>query len=397
MIKSASLLLSVLCLAAFDLNAQGIPPRQEDHIFTLEVGNLVFQVDSTHGAKVSSLTIDGSEFLVTSDMVTSDFLWGATLWPSPQGEWRWDNPDKLVWDHEEYTASIDGDTLRFNGKEVSVDNGDSFYFIKNFWTSAADTTISLHYSMVNTTGKTIKKGLWELTRVPVGGLTFWPTGPGGTWGELAPATEEIDGHTWYYRESEDGTNLKFFADGKDGWLAHVDDNYRLYIKTFEDVDPSDFAKGEGEIELWVADEYIELENQGVCVNIPDQGTLEYEVRWYLRQLPENIDATVGNQELVDYVNWVISEKTDPPVSIEQDKAGLALRCYPNPANATLHIDLEGRGSDAFRYTLLNVRGQLVQQGALNTETIDISALPTGVYYLQLRSKTEVLNSKLVIE
>ena len=235
--------------------------------------------------RLSSLTLDGTEFMVTSDMVSTDYLWGATLWPSPQSEWGWNNPNKLVWDHEEYTSSIDGDTMTFTGKDVSVDNGDSFYFIKKFWANSEDTTISLKYSMVNITGKTIKKALWELTRVPVGGLTFWPTGPGGTWGDLAPACEELNDHTWYNRESKDGTNLKFFADGRDGWYAHVDDFGSLYIKTFEDVDRSEFANKEGEIELWVADEYIELENQSACRNIAPNEHLDYKVKWYLRQLP----------------------------------------------------------------------------------------------------------------
>jgi len=395
--KIVSLLLCLYCVTTIELPAQRVPPQQEGNLFSLEVGNLVFQVDSTHGAKVSSLTVDGSEFLVTPDMVSTDYMWGATLWPSPQGEWNWNNPNKLIWDHGEYTASIDGDTMRFTGKEVSVDNGDSFYFVKNFWASASDTTISLHYAMINTTGKTIKKALWELSRVPVGGMTFWPTGPGGTWGALAPATEEINGHTWYYRESEDGTGLKFFADGKDGWLAHVDDNYRIFIKTFEDVDQSAFATGEGEIELWVDPEYIELENQGVCINIADQDSLEYAVTWYLRQLPANIDVIPGNQDLVDYVNWVISEKDNPPVPVEQNSVNPAIQCYPNPARHTLTVTVGGSQHDAFRYTLINIQGNFVLQGELNTGTIDVSTLPKGVYFILLQSDTELVSSKIVIE
>ena len=98
-------------------------------------------------------------------------------------------------------------------------------------------------------------------------------------GALASACEEINDHTWYERETEDGFNLKFFANSRDGWFAHVDDFDRLYIKTFEEVDQSEFAKGEGEIELWVADEDIQLENQSAYIDIPDQGHLDYMVKW----------------------------------------------------------------------------------------------------------------------
>jgi hypothetical protein len=335
--------------------------------------------------------------MVTSEMVSSDFLWGATLWPSPQSEWGWSNPNKLVWDHEEYTTSIEGDTMTFTGKEVSVDNGDSFYLIKNFWTSSADTTLSMHYSMVNTTGKTIKKALWELTRVPVGGLTFWPTGPGGTWGDLAPATEEINDHTWYNRESEDGTGLKFFADGKDGWFAHVDDFGTLYIKTFEDVDRSEFANKEGEIELWVADEYIELENQSACRNIAANAQLDYEVKWYLRPLPAKIEATAGNMELVEYVKWVISDRTTPPTSFAPAPESLRAQIYPNPTKGTIHIKLSRSQQESVHYTLIDIHGKSVKMGELRSETIDISDLSNGIYLLQLEADKEIIRNKIVIE
>jgi hypothetical protein len=376
-----------ICLYFFTANitAQSVPPQQDGSLFSLEVGNLSFTVDSIYGAKVSSLTLDGTEFMVTSDMASSDFLWGATLWPSPQSEWNWNNPNKLVWDHEEYTSSIEGDTMTFTGKEVSVDNGDSFYFIKNFWASSADTTLSMHYSMVNTTGKTIKKALWELTRVPVGGLTFWPTGPGGTWGDLAPATEEINDHTWYDRESEDGTGLKFFADGKDGWFAHVDDFGTLYIKTFEDVDRSEFANKEGEIELWVADEYIELENQSACRNIAANAQLDYEVKWYLRPLPAKIEATAGNMELVEYVKWVISDRTTPPTSLAPDNESLRAHIYPNPTKGTIHIKLSRSQQETIQYTLTDIHGKAVKGGELSAEILDISDMSSGIYLLTIQS------------
>lgn len=395
--KSVSLTSLLFFLAGINLSAQSVPPQQEGSLFSLEVGNLVLTVDSTFGAKASSLTLDGTEFMVTSEMVSSDFLWGATLWPSPQSEWNWNNPNKLVWDHEEYTASIEADTMTFTGQEVSVDNGDSFYFIKNFWASSTDTTLSMRYSMINTTGKTIKKALWELTRVPVGGLTFWPSGPGGTWGQLAPACEEINDHTWYERESKDGTNLKFFADGKDGWFAHVDDFGSLYIKTFEDVDRSEFADGEGELELWVADEYIELENQSACRNIAPNEQLEYEVKWYLRPLPDNIEATPGNMELVEYVKWVISDRTTPPTSTNPLENKPTARIFPNPAKNTLQVSVNGFSPEIIRYSIVNIQGKIVKKGDLSSESIDVSGLINGIYVLQLETEKEILRNKIVIE
>ncbi len=388
--KLASLSLVLCLLVHFMLYAQNNPPQHEGSLFSVEVGNLSFEADSAFGAKVSSLSIDGSEFLVSSDMVSSDFLWGSTLWPSPQSEWAW-NENKYKWDHQSFTSSLEADTMRFTGEDVSVDNGDTFHFIKSYWASEKDSTFSLRYAMVNTTGKVIKKALWELTRVPVGGLTFWPTGPGGTWGDLAPETEEINGHTWYLRESEDGTNLKFYADGQDGWLAHVDDQNRLFIKTFEDVDIEDFAEREGEIELWVANEYIELENQGICAPIANGATLEYEVTWYLRQLPGHIQVYSGNKDLVDFVKWVISEKETPPSAINPSVIELDMQLYANPAGNILHVIQGKTYTGKISYTIHKLMGQVVLQGELNKETINISSLSEGVYLIRLKSNKASLN------
>lgn len=382
-------------LATLSLWSQS--PRQEGSEFILEFGGQEFRVDSAYGAKVSSLTIDAWEFMVTSDLVSSDYLWGATLWPSPQGEWNWNNSDKLIWDHSPYAAHIHGDTISFEGSEVSVDNGDSFYFRKSFWANPSDTTFSLHYEMVNTRNKPIKKALWELTRVPVGGLTFWPTGPGGTWGQLAPATEVIDAHTWYLRESEDGTNLKFFADGLEGWFAHVDDFGRLFVKTFEDVKKSDFADGEGEIELWVADEYIELENQGICKGIPIGDTLVYEVKWYLRYLPENLEVYPGNMELVEHVRKLISEADNPPTLLEGREDHPRLYIYPNPARDMIRVNLPDFLRGPVTYAVLDVRGKILLQGEIRSGQIDISGLHKGLYFLQITGSGSRLAGKFQVD
>jgi hypothetical protein len=386
----------LILLAALPLRGQS--PRQDGSEFILETGGQEFRVDSAYGAKVSSLAIDNWEFMVTSDLVSTDYLWGATLWPSPQSEWNWNNPDKLVWDHAPYTALIHGDTISFEGPEVSVDNGDSFYFRKSFWANPADTTFSLRYEMVNTRNRPIKKALWELTRVPVGGLTFWPTGPGGTWGQLAPATEVIDAHTWYLRESEDGVNLKFFADGLDGWYAHVDDFHRLFVKTFEDVDRSDFANGEGEIELWVADdEYIELENQGICRTIPIGDTLVYEVKWYLRYLPEDLEVYPGNMELVEHVKQVISETENPPTILQERPDDSALGIYPNPARDLICVTLPDPVHGMVPYAILDVRGKTVQRGKILSGQIDISGLPTGLYILHVPVSGQLQTARFQVD
>jgi hypothetical protein len=393
--KSSFLALCLCLLVYTDLSSQNVTPQQEASLFSLQMSNQVFKVDSAFGAMVSSLTLDGYEFLVTREMVSTDYLSGATLWPAPQSEWGWANPQMLLWDHGAYDASIEGDTMRFTGMNVSVDNGDSFYFIKRFSANPEDTSYVMRYSLVNTSGKTIKKGLWELTRVPVGGLTFWPTGPGGTWGALAPKTEEVNGHTWYEREDEDGVNLKFFADGSEGWFAHVDIYGRIYVKTFEDVNQSVFASGEGEIELWVAPEYIELENQGACQLIASGAQLDYEVHWYLRQLPDSIEVTTGNPELVDYVNRLIGNGGSSSVSVETYPEQ-PVRVYPNPAKDFIQISTGTGNTGSCSYTLTDILGRVVMQGDVLPQIIDISGLVRGLYFIRVEGAGDPFTGRILV-
>lgn len=59
--------------------------------------------------------------------------------------------------------------------------------------------------------------------------------------------------------------------------------------------------------------------------------------------------------------------------------------YPNPANALIHI--KGK-SDTFAYRLFSMDGRLLQKGTCsNEESINISALTSGLYILNINNKS----------
>ena len=73
-----------------------------------------------------------------------------------------------------------------------------------------------------------------------------------------------------------------------------------------------------------------------------------------------------------------------------------LRVYPNPATSVLIVeglDLSGIIS------ISNLLGEIVlQKNKFDTsQSFDISALPSGVYFVQLLDKNKVLFSKKVIK
>ena len=107
---------------------------------------------------------------------------------------------------------------------------------------------------------------WQITRVPPGGLSLFPTGAG-----VDPpcppsnlAVREAMGVTWYAYDGAAVTDhQKLFADGREGWLAHVDGDAVL-VKTFAIVPRAAQAPGEAQIEIYANPSltYVEIEAQG---------------------------------------------------------------------------------------------------------------------------------------
>lgn len=79
-----------------------------------------------------------------------------------------------------------------------------------------------------------------------------------------------------------------------------------------------------------------------------------------------------------------------PVGIEQFSQSSELNIYPNPFNdeITFQLDLANFQNQAF--TIQNSFGQIVYNGEIlnNIEKITMSALPSGIYFVQLKSKSK---------
>jgi hypothetical protein len=104
---------------------------------------------------------------------------------------------------------------------------------------------------------------------------------------------------------------KLYADGAEGWLAHVAQGL-VFIKTFPDVPPAMIAPMEGDVELYVndpemdAERYIELENQAAYGMIAPGASVSWTVTWYLRKLPAGMAAT-PSAALAQFVRTTIGQ------------------------------------------------------------------------------------------
>ncbi len=293
-----------LCLAFAYSSFSQIKPMLLKDKYAFQYKGMYFEVDPLTGGRISAFNLHGKESLFL-DTTKRNNNWGATFWPAPQSKWGWPPSDTL--DSKPYKAEVVGTSLVVNSLPTHATPRCAF--TKTFSVSEVDTSVIVTYGIVNMAKETVKWSPWQIARVPSGGLSFFPSGETPISGDLAPLMKMEDGITWFHYDS---TKIpagvpKLFSDGRDGWLAHVDDNGLLIVFKFTDTPPALKAEGEDEIEFYAHPglSYVELEPLGPIATIAPMGKTEWTVKWYIRQLPSHVHNTIGSESLVHYVRSVI--------------------------------------------------------------------------------------------
>jgi hypothetical protein len=180
---------------------------------------------------------------------------------------------------------------------------------KTFSIDSAAGVVTIDYGLVNRGTQARSVAPWEITRVAAGGLTFFPMGDGaptkGTQDLLS--LQMSGGVAWFAYDAATITNeQKVFADGNEGWIAHVDGDL-LLVKAFGNTPAAQAAPGEAEIELYTdaAHTYIEVENQGAYASLAPGASSQWTVRWFLRKLDPSISVQVGSADLVSAVRMLV--------------------------------------------------------------------------------------------
>jgi hypothetical protein len=83
----------------------------------------------------------------------------------------------------------------------------------------------------------------------------------------------------------------------------------LYLLAYPDIQPSQAAPGEAEVEVFTGPEadYQEMEAQGAYTTVPPGGTLIWTVRWKLRRVPSGTAVAVGSAALVSLTAATLAE------------------------------------------------------------------------------------------
>jgi hypothetical protein len=262
-----------LMVAMSAMTVQAQTTEQPENGKQLTVGDVTMTINPEKGGKILSLKYKDQEVISQSPRPEA---FGSTFWTSPQKEWNW--PPVSEFDKQPYTVEErDGHLIMTSQPSARL----KYRVRKDFSTDAKDKAIVVTYSIINESDEVRQVAPWEITRVPNdGGLIFFNAPLDGiTPADLMTFTE-ANGAVWYQTD-EANANRKINADGK-GWLAFFDKGL-LLLKKFEDLQPSQPAPDEAEIQVYVnrGKTYIELESQGAYTTLQPHGELQWTVRWYL--------------------------------------------------------------------------------------------------------------------
>ena len=249
----------------------------------LTVGDVTMTINPEKGARILSFQYKGQEMI---SQLKAPESFGSTFWTSPQKEWNWPPVkefDKMPYQVEERDGSL------ILTSEVS--SRLKCRVRKEFTTDKKDNAIVVTYSIINEGDEVRQVAPWEITRVEnKGGVIFFDAPLDGiTPADLMPFTA-ANSAVWY-QPDEAVQNRKINADGK-GWYAYCNDGL-LLLKTFDDLQPSQPAPGEAEIQVYVnrGKTFIELECQGAYTTLKPHEQLSWTVRWHLLPFKGNAEPS----------------------------------------------------------------------------------------------------------
>ncbi len=395
------LLIALLAGISIINEAQTVKPvKNSNGSYGFTFANVYFEVSPKLGGRVSSLKVDTTQILylaTINDANGSDGA-GSVFWPSPQSIWNWPPPVEL--NYNAFTAyPTDSNIMVSSSKNSTLSLSETKVYAVN----TADTSIIITYYLRNWKSTAQQWAPWEVTRVNADGLTFFAVGSGNITGTLASNAKIIGNYAWY---CEDSTTVsasgvsKFNCDGK-GWLAHITKSRYILIKKFPDIKPSQSPTGEAEVECYTSPGPVsiatELEDQGAYTSIANGDSLKWQVKWYVRKLPDVIKGVSGEVKLLNYVYSIMT--TDTTSTLVKSNDIVSFNMYPNPVFDKLTIKGQVSYINNATALLYNLQGELIlKQSLAISPIIDMKNISTGAYIIQIiDNKNERLLSNIIIK
>ncbi len=262
-----------------------------------ETAGLSFAIDPGDGGRPVELALDGHNVLV--ERAPGCPAYGSSFWPSPQRDWDW--PPPAAFESRPWQARLDGDALVLESEIEAALGLSATQRVR-----PAPRGVCFEYTLTNHGRARRSVAAWQNSRVRPGGLTFHPNaGP-----KLAGSTlviEPLGGVAWLRHDPATMTaNAKSFADGAEGWLAHLDGDL-LFLKTFPDVPREKQAPTEAEVEIYVDHTglFVEVEQQGPYIALEPGESSVWTTRWQLVRAPQGLPLEAGSTELLAWTRGLV--------------------------------------------------------------------------------------------
>jgi hypothetical protein len=271
--------------------------------YLLEFGAYSLELDPLDGGRIVRFSLDGKGVVQTRDQ--SPDAYGSSFWTSPQSAWIW--PPPLELDRGPWNVKPEGTTLVL---ESAKNRALGISVSQRVTADPAHEAFVIEYELKNHDDSPRRIAPWQNTRCKPGGLTFFPS-LGPTYPASAFRLAPLGGVIWFRHDPKAGQQGKLFADGAEGWLAHLDGDL-VFVKVFPDVMRAEQAPKEADVELYIdgAGRFVEVEQQGAYAEIAAGATTTWRVRWLLRTLPPGVDREVGNNQLLDFVRSLVAKSGD---------------------------------------------------------------------------------------
>jgi hypothetical protein len=377
----------------FNLQAQQpiTPQTDVNGYISFQVGDVFFQVNPKHGARITSLKLKDEEFMHVTNEVAD--MYGSTAWLSPQNLWGW--PPQPQIDTNPYTGGIFGNKVILTSAQATANNSLKFIMRKTFSADLKDSSISISYTIINKSSNARSIAAWEIQRVPSGGLSIFPLN-GDITGDLAEFFMIENDVAWWDYDSLENYANKAFADGNGGWMAHIDNKRNINIKKFADAASNFPSNTEMEIEFYAAPgrTYTEIEKHTDYKSVAVNDSTTLSTKWYLRKLPANIAITEGNPAILAYIEGIVNPVAN---NIKLETSSGKVIVYPNPSSG--EIEIRGvQTSSKISFELLNILGKTVMKQMVSPgEKIQLTSFKNGIYLYRIQSAGFLSTGKLILK
>jgi len=283
-------------------NKQTSIVKLDNGFYSIEYNDQSFMIDPNLGARVLSAKINGKELLLQKrDLLVN---WGATFWPAPQSRWNWPPPN--AFQRGKFVPEVKQNQLILTGE---VDPKIGLRAVKIFSFDEAKNCLEIEYQIINESESDANVGPWEIVCVPAdGSKVFLQLGTTPENVKSSLAFDNLHGIGWFDYDAADLLpDQKLFTNTPEGWLAYINPEGILFIKTFEVVPAEQLTPGQGNAEVYVSKkmEYIELENHGEFAHLKPHESLRYKVRWFMSELPDSVSGKSMSPGLMEYIHDII--------------------------------------------------------------------------------------------